>query len=95
MLFQIGKVHVTRPVLECSDIAVADLVDAFGRFIQGDWGDVNAQHHLLNDVALTGGRKVTARYKSQRGVEFWITNEANATTVLLPESAEGNVDIAG
>ncbi|MCL6547844.1 MAG: hypothetical protein K6T30_02925 [Alicyclobacillus sp.] len=86
MLFRVGRVHVTREVLECDAIQVSDLVSAFGRYIRGDWGNVDGWCEAQNDVALTSGEPVVAVYESREGQEFWITTSVGTTTVRLPNA---------
>lgn len=67
-------------------IESTDLVDAFGRFIHGDWGNVDSHSSILNDVALASGEPVIAEYRSMRGVPFWITRQDSHTAVTLPQA---------
>lgn len=84
MLFPAGRIHVHRSVLLCDTILVSDLVRAFDSYLQGDWGEIDSFHSVMNDVALASGEAVTGKYKSSAGTEFWIRKEGNATHVTLP-----------
>ncbi|MDQ0190784.1 hypothetical protein JI721_08225 [Alicyclobacillus cycloheptanicus] len=88
MLFSIGKVRVTKRILESPTIRVPDLVDAFERYIHGDWGEMSVSDSLANDVALTSGEGVTGRYRLLDGTSFVMNTFAGVTTVQLPEEWE-------
>lgn len=85
MLFPVGKVKLTKRILEHSNIGVPDLVDAFERYIQGDWGELNGPDSLANDIALTSGDQISALYRLFDGTAFVMTTAEGITTVQLPE----------
>lgn len=83
MLFSIGKISVSRGVLDCAEIATADLVAAFARYLKGDWGDLDNAWHISNDLALTMGQPVQAKYRSRAGTAFTIATEGGVTCIEL------------
>lgn len=82
MLFQVGKVFISRDVLEDPTITVGDLVSAFERYLKGDWGIVNPQSGLVNDLALTSGEPIVASYRSETGTRFCMSTEDGRTKVF-------------
>lgn len=88
MLFSIGKVQLTKAVLEDERIDVSDLVDAFSRYIRGDWGDLDSETGLANDLALTSGGKIVAKYRLFNGRALVMTTWAGITLVEVPEDRE-------
>ena len=82
MLFRVGRVMVNRDVLEDPTITVPDLVSAFERYLQGDWGLADSGKSLHNDVALTSGERIFAFYRSSFGTKFCMTTDSGQTTIF-------------
>lgn len=97
MLFRVGKIIVGREVLDDSTITVNDLVSAFERYLKGDWGIVNSQSGLDNDLALTSGEPVVASYRSATGTEFCMATENGQTRIFTasPDSDYGMLSNKG
>ncbi|WP_067929511.1 hypothetical protein [Alicyclobacillus shizuokensis] len=91
MLFPIGRIRWTRAVLAHDDIDTDDLVRAFSRYMQGDWGDLDEAAKLENDLALTNGSPVYAVDTSRQGARFCICTQGEKTIVSL----SGEQDISG
>ena len=83
VLFQVGKVRVSRDVLMNPSITVPDLVAAFERYLKGDWGIAADKESLHNDLALTSGDPIVATYKSAVGTKFRMSTNSGETTVFL------------
>ncbi len=68
-------------------IGIEEMLTAFYRHIQGDWGDVSPADQRSNDHAVQHGMRIVSAYHSKKGQKFWIITEADrsATTILLPE----------
>ncbi|RIV24374.1 hypothetical protein D2Q93_07035 [Alicyclobacillaceae bacterium I2511] len=81
MLFEVGKVKISSHVLG-SAISAQDLIDGFSRYLAGDWGDVSHLGGLANDLAITSGSRIMARYTSPQGDVFYITTESQSTEIL-------------
>lgn len=94
MLFSVGKVRVSRTILECDSIEASDLVRAFSRYLKGDWGDADAELSLNNDVALATGGAAIGIYRSAEGTEFWIQKSDAGTQVMLP-TRQGSLEPSG
>ncbi|MBX6351791.1 MAG: hypothetical protein IRZ10_00540 [Thermoflavifilum sp.] len=83
MVLRIGKVQISRAILE-SDIEPKDLIDAFGRYLHGDWGTADGIDDLSNDIALVNGDPVIASYRARNGQRFCITTQFGFTRVIMP-----------
>ena len=89
MLFAVGKVRVSKQVLEDEAIPVPDIVNAFGRYIRGDWGDLATDQGIANDVALTSGEPIVAHYHLVQGKALVMTTTAGETVIGESEEACG------
>jgi hypothetical protein len=64
---------------------------ALGRYVKGDWGDMDAGDKACNDAAISlpDGGRIFAAYKEKDHPEWriWIITEADRsyTTVLFPD----------
>jgi len=85
VLFNVGKIYWSKAILGHESIFTDDLVAAFERYINGDWGSVSATDEVMNDVALTNGHETRGRYISTMGVPFYIVTNAGGTRVVLEE----------
>jgi hypothetical protein len=82
--FNLGKTVITRgakEILEPEEVFIA-----LGRYLNGDWGDLEEEDKESNEEALKGGYRIIAAYISRNGEEFWIITERDRslTTILLP-----------
>ena len=88
--FDLGKQVMTQGIANIlGDGKICEeLLDAFGRYIKCDWGDIPEEDKALNDEAVRAddGRTLAA-YNTSKG-EIWIItdfgDEGNVTTMLLP-----------
>lgn len=82
---QTGQVVITPNAL--GKLASDDILNALNRHVTGDWGDLDKDDKLENDISLEKGFRLLSAYTSTAGVKFWIITEASrsVTTVLLPE----------
>ncbi|WP_339682473.1 hypothetical protein [Gimesia maris] len=64
-----------------------EVLQAYSRHLQGDWGDCDPADAEENERALQNGDRLFSVYHTKGGTKFWIITEADrsATTVLLPE----------
>ena len=67
-------------------IPAQEVVNALGRHLTCDWGELDEHGRKSNDSALARGSRLTSRYTSSGGTVFWIITEhdRSATTILLP-----------
>lgn len=82
---QTGQVVITPNAL--GKLSSDDILNALNRHVVGDWGDLDTDDKLENDIALANGFRLLSAYTSSAGIKFWIITEAPraVTTVLLPE----------
>ena len=65
----------------------AELTGLVSRHASGDWGDLDEEDKLQNDLAVDRGFRIFSAYETGSGVKMWIISEADhsVTTLLLPE----------
>ena len=82
--FPLGQIVITPNAL--GKLASDEILNALDRHAQGDWGDLDKDDKLENDIALENGFRILSAYQSN-GIKFWIITEADrsSTCVLLPE----------
>jgi hypothetical protein len=64
------------------------VTNSLKRHIHGDWGDMDTEDKVQNDLALQNGDgRLFSAYKHPTLPKIWIITEADrsATTVLFPE----------
>ena len=83
--FPLGQIVITPAAL--GKLASDEILNALDRHVQGDWGDLDKDDRLENDIALEKGFRLQSAYTGNDGIKFWIITEASraVTTVLLPE----------
>jgi len=83
--FPLGQIVITPNAL--GKLASDEILNALDRHAQGDWGDLDKDDKLENDIALEKGFRLLSAYTGNDGIKFWIITEASraVTTVLLPE----------
>ena len=82
--FPLGQIVITPNAL--GKLASDEILNALDRHVQGDWGDLDKDDKLENDIALEKGFRLLSAYTGNDGIKFWIITESSraATTVLLP-----------
>ena len=83
--FPLGKLVATTNATD--QIPGHEITDGLLRHIDCDWGDVDPEKRVRNNVALMEGSRLLSVYQTEDGEKFWIITEADrsATTILLPE----------
>ena len=83
--FPLGQIVITPNAL--GKLASDDILNALDRHAQGNWGDLDKDDKLENDIALEKSFRLLSAYTGNDGIKFWIITEASraVTTVLLPE----------
>ena len=83
--FPLGQIVITPNAL--GKLASDEILNALNRHAQGDWGDLDKDDKMENDIALKKGFRILSAYTSTDGIKFWIITEAprTLTTILLPE----------
>lgn len=83
-LVPLGCTVATPAVIDA--VPYTELMDALGRHMRCDWGNVCEADWKVNDSALKRGGRLLSSYSAKDGTEFWIITEWNRsyTTILLP-----------
>jgi hypothetical protein len=87
----LGRLVVTRGVNDSIADSAAfakDVCEALGRFVAGDWGNVDPEDRAENDRALLAGNRLLGSYRAGQAQEkIWVITEADrsVTTVLFPD----------
>lgn len=87
-LFPIGRPVITPGAQAALDAAGIEGVLLLARHIHGEWGDLNAEDLVANELALLTGKRLLSSYNLPDGrSKVWIITEADrsVTTILLPE----------
>ena len=68
-------------------LASTDMQPALQRHASGEWGDLCKEDIEANEHALLHGGRLFSKYRSSRGVKFYVITEwdRSLTTILLPE----------
>lgn len=82
-LFPLGEMVVTRGAM--AELTQAEVLSAFVRHSQGDWGDLCNEDKHENKFGLQHGFRLVSRYQSGNGTAFYVITEhdRSMTTVLL------------
>lgn len=85
--FPLGQTVVTAGVHELILAGVFNPIDLLRRHQSGDWGEVCAEDHQVNEDALRYGNRILSAYTLADTTKVWIITEADrsVTTILLPE----------
>lgn len=84
--FPLGVLVATPGALDAI-IAAGDAIETFvSRHSVCDWGELERDDIMLNNLAVSRGERLLSAYHTSKGVKLWIITEADrsATTVLLP-----------
>lgn len=85
--FRSGKPHVTVAATAALELAKVSDLQLLARHLHGDWGDVNEQDRLQNELAVLLDMRILSRYPLPTGSVIWVITEANraTTTFVLME----------
>lgn len=89
VMFKLGTLSVTQGIsakAKANRKFLAEINEAFIKYVQYDWGDTHLEDAKSNDEAIKNGDRVLAAYKTSQG-KIWIVTEADrsATTILFPD----------
>jgi len=86
-LFGLGLVCATVGALDACAAGLTTPPQLFARHWTGDWGEISAEDHGLNEDAIRDGARVFSVYHLQGGARVYIITEAgrHATTLLIPD----------
>lgn len=82
--FPLGQIVATPGVIE--EVHPADRQTCLARHAAGDWGDLDEDDRIENELSVMSGFRLLSAYHDRNGVKFWIITEADrsVTTFLLP-----------
>ena len=90
MKFSLGALVATPAALRFCTLHKINLLDLVVRHHHGDWGDLDDEDKLANDVALVHGARIFSSYVLGQG-KIWIITEATnddglraSTCVMTP-----------
>lgn len=84
--FELGKLFMTKGVAE--NCNYEDLFECVKRHSDCDWGDLDEDDKLLNDMAVENGERILSVYEiGENKIKIWIITEwdRSVTTILLPD----------
>jgi hypothetical protein len=83
-LFHPGRLFCTSGAMD--SLTPEEMMRAFARHLNGDWGEVCREDWLENERSLKQGFRLFSVYNAANGTRFWVITEADrsVTTVLLP-----------
>lgn len=87
MRFPPGSVVATPGALGAFRAAGDDPLGYLVRHLAGDWGEIDPDDVIVNELSLQRGFRLLSSYRLSSGVTVWCITEADrsATTFLLPE----------
>ena len=89
MKFKHGMVVMTKGIsdaMEGNFKFFNEVMIAFNRYVDCDWGDLCDEDKATNEDALKNGYRLFAKYKTSEG-PIWIITEwdRSMTTILFPD----------
>jgi len=88
VLFEPGRMVITQGVSQLEQQGLLDILPYLKRHLAGDWGELDEDDKLSNDLALHNGTRLFSAYDIEAGghTRLNIITEADrrVTTVLLP-----------
>ena len=56
------------------------------RHVTGDWGDLDDEDKIENELSVKEGFRILSAYKLETGAKVWVITEwdRSVTTILLP-----------
>ncbi len=92
-LFRLGQTVATPGAIEVMERLGIHPLDLTTRHVTGDWGDLDAEDHAVNETALLSGARIFSVYGARGSDDcLWVITEAqddagrrSATTILRPD----------
>ncbi len=83
--FSLGQLVITPGVQAL--LTADEILAAVRRHAAGDWGELDYDDRLENELSVREGFRILSAYKSPSGERFWVITEADrsVTTVLFPD----------
>lgn len=90
-LFELGQILATSGAVAAMTASGETPTVFIARHFNGDWGCVDDDDKLANEIALMDGSRILSAYLTRLGVKLWVITEAEnddvcreATAILLP-----------
>ena len=85
--FAPGSVVATPGALGAFTASGDDPLAYLMRHLAGDWGEIDPNDVIVNELSLQRGFRLLSSYRLSSGVTVWCITEADrsVTTFLLPE----------
>lgn len=86
-LFPSGRLVATPGALALLDGASKSPLEFLSRHLRGDWGDLDPEDKIENELSLKHGFRLLSSYRVNKTEKLWVITEADrsVTTLLLPE----------
>lgn len=85
--FQTGNLYQTRGIAAATEERPQlfnEIINAYARYIKGDWGDLCEEDKEVNEEALKYGDRLLGKYKTSVDDIYIITEaDRSATTILF------------
>jgi len=79
-LYQTSGVNAAS---EADSVFAGEVQTAIGKYLKGDWGDLEECDKQSNEEALQDGSRIFAMYKTSKGKVYIITEEDRSITTVL------------
>ena len=95
--FKLGRMLITPGAATTLEEAAIHPFNLLSRHLRGDWGDIHADDHGLNEDGTRTGARIFSVYKLDAGAEgtpvtVWVITDGDdddgvrhSTTILLPD----------
>ncbi len=89
-VFELGDIYTTAGIQNNDGIKLKDIFKALYRYMQRDWGDVDADGKAANDKAAQDGHRIVAIYTAASGERFWILTGSGHRRTMITLPSEFN-----
>jgi hypothetical protein len=88
--FSLGRIIATQAAIQfCSDNGVSIILDIVYRHAFGQWGDVDPESHVANDLAVRMRGAIVSAYRFELGRIVVVTDaDRIVTTIMTADECE-------
>ena len=85
--FRLGRLVATPGALAALKQANSHPIALLVRHMRGDWGELDDEDRMQNEVCLIAGMRLLSSYTLETNRTVWVITEADrsVTTILLPQ----------